>query len=49
MRAENFAQKAIDLARGEGTAAKEVRISKLEGDVRVKRADQFNWEQADRR
>jgi hypothetical protein len=49
MRAENFAQKAIDLARGEGTAAKEVRISKLEGDVRVKRADEFNWEQADRK
>jgi ElaB/YqjD/DUF883 family membrane-anchored ribosome-binding protein len=49
MRAENFAQKAIDLARGDGTAAKEVRISKMEGDVRVKRADQFNWEQADRK
>lgn len=49
MRAENFAQKAIDMARGEGTAAKEVRIYKLEGDVRVKRVDQFDWEQADRK
>src|SRR5262245_27212825 len=49
MRAENFAQKAIDMARGEGTAAKEVRIYKLEGDVRVKRADQFDWEQGDRK
>lgn len=49
MRAENFAQKAIDMARGEGTAAKEVRIYKMEGDVRVKRADEFNWEPADRK
>jgi FecR protein len=49
IRAENFAQKAIDMARGEGTVSKEVRIYRMEGDVRVKRAGEFNWEQADRK
>jgi hypothetical protein len=49
IRSENFSQKAIDLARGEGTASKEVRISHMEGDVRVKRAGEFNWESADRK
>jgi hypothetical protein len=49
IRAENFAQKAIDMARGEGTVSKEVRIYRLEGDVRVKRAGEFNWEEADRK
>jgi len=49
MRSENFSQKAIDMARGEGTASKEVRIYRMEGDVRVKRAGEFNWETADRK
>ena len=49
MRAENFAQKAIDMARGEGAASQEVRIYRIEGDVRVKRAAEFNWEPADRK
>jgi hypothetical protein len=49
IRSENFSQKAIDLARGEGSASKEVRISHMEGDVRVKRAGEFNWESADRK
>ena len=49
IRSENFSQKAIDLARGEGTASKDVRIYHLEGDVRVKRAGEFNWETADRK
>jgi hypothetical protein len=49
MRSENFSQKAIDIARGEGTASKEVRIYHMEGDVRVKRAGEFNWESADRK
>ena len=49
IRAENFFQKAIDLARGEGTAEREVRVSTMEGDVRVKRAGEFNWETADRK
>jgi hypothetical protein len=49
MRSENFSQKAIDMARGEGTASKEVRIYHMEGDVRVKRAGEFNWETADRK
>jgi len=49
MRSENFSQKAIDMARGEGTSSKEVRVYRLEGDVRVKRAGEFNWEAADRK
>ncbi len=49
IRSENFSQKAIDMARGEGAASKEVRIYHLEGDVRVKRAGEFNWESADRK
>lgn len=47
IRSENFSQKAVDLARGERGSSKEVRISHLEGDVRVKRAGEFNWESAD--
>jgi hypothetical protein len=49
MRSENFSQKAIDMARGEGTASKEVRIYKSEGDVRVKRAGEFDWQPVDRK
>lgn len=49
IRAENYAQKAIDMARGEGTADREVRIFRMEGDVRVKRAGEFAWEAADRK
>jgi hypothetical protein len=49
IRSENFSQKAIDLARGEGTESKDVRIYHMEGDVRVKRAGEFNWETADRK
>jgi hypothetical protein len=49
IRSENFSQKAIDMARGEGAASKEVRIYHMEGDVRVKRAGEFNWESADRK
>jgi hypothetical protein len=49
IRSENFSQKAIDLGRGDGTESKDVRIYHLEGDVRVKRAAEFNWESADRK
>ncbi len=49
IRSENFSQKAIDIARGEGTASKDVRIYHMEGDVRVKRAGEFSWESADRK
>jgi hypothetical protein len=49
IRSENFSQKAIDLGRGEGSAMREVRISHMEGDVRVKRAGEFDWETADRK
>jgi hypothetical protein len=49
IRSESFSQKAIDLARGQGTASKEVRISHMEGEVRVKRAGEFDWESADRK
>jgi hypothetical protein len=49
MRSENFSQKAINLGKGEGTESKDVRIYHMEGDVRVKRAGEFNWEAADRK
>lgn len=49
IRAENYAQKAIDLARGEGAADREVKIYKMEGDVRIRRAGEFVWEPADKR
>src|SRR5262245_44403516 len=49
MRSENLSQKAIDMARGEGTTSREVRFYRLEGDIRVKRAGEFNWEAADRK
>jgi hypothetical protein len=49
IRSENFSQKAIDMARGEGTASKEVRIYRSEGDVRVKRAGEFDWQPVDRK
>jgi hypothetical protein len=49
IRSENFSQKAIDMARGEGTASKEVRIYRAEGDVRVKRAGEFDWQPVDRK
>jgi hypothetical protein len=49
MRSENLSQKAIDMARGEATTSHEVRFYRVEGDIRVKRAGEFNWEQADRK
>ncbi|HEX4825215.1 MAG TPA: FecR domain-containing protein [Candidatus Polarisedimenticolaceae bacterium] len=49
IRSENFSQKAIDMARGEGTTAREVRILREEGDVRVKRAGEFDWQPLDRK
>jgi hypothetical protein len=48
MRSESLAQKAIDVARGEGAADREVRLSRMEGDVRVKRIGEFAWEPAER-
>ena len=48
IRAENLAQKAIDMARGEGSSHS-VRFYRLEGDVRVKRQGQFAWDPADRK
>jgi hypothetical protein len=49
IRSQNFSQRAIDLAKGEGPATKEVHVVRMEGDVRVKRAGEFNWEAADRK
>jgi len=49
IRSENLSQKAIDMARGEGTTSKEVRILRAEGDVRVKRAGEFDWQPIDRK
>jgi hypothetical protein len=48
IRSENLSQKAIDMARGERTTAGEVRILKLDGDVRVKKAGEFAWDRLDR-
>jgi len=49
IRSENFSQKAIDIARGEGTTSREVRIFRSVGDVRVKRAGEFDWQPVDRK
>ena len=43
---QNYSQQLIDIGRGEGTVKEEVRIYRLEGDVRVKRAGEFHWESA---
>ena len=43
---QNYAQKVIDMGRGEGATDREVRFYKIEGEVRVKRAGQFHWEDA---
>ncbi len=48
IRSENLSQKAIDMARGENTSSSEVRIYRLEGSVRVKKAGDFAWEPVDR-
>lgn len=47
--AQNYAQKLIDVSRGENTTRGEVRFYKIEGEVRVKRAGQFHWEPADQK
>jgi hypothetical protein len=44
--AQNYAQKIIDMGRGESATQREVRVYKFEGEVRVKRAGQFHWEDA---
>lgn len=49
IRSENLSQKALDLARGQGSGSPEVRFYRIEGDVRVKRAGEFAWEPADRK
>jgi len=47
--AQNYAQKVIDMGRGESATDREVRFYKIEGEVRVKRAGQFHWEDATQR
>ncbi len=49
IRSLNLSQQALSLAVDDGTALQLVRIVRLEGDVRVKRAGEFAWEAADRR
>ena len=44
--AQNYAQKVIDMGRGEGATSREVRFYRIEGEVRVKRAGAFQWEDA---
>lgn len=44
--AQNYAQKVIDMGRGESATDREVRFYKIEGEVRVKRAGEFRWEDA---
>src|SRR6185503_1939174 len=46
MVSQNPAQKVIDIGRGETATDREVRFYKIEGEVRVKRAGQFHWEDA---
>ncbi len=47
--AQNYAQKVIDMGRGESATSREVRFYKIEGEVRVKRAGEFHWEDANLR
>lgn len=43
---QNYSQKLIDIGRGETTTSREVRFYRIEGEVRIKRAGQFHWEDA---
>ena len=43
---QNYSQKMIDIGRGDTTTTREVRFYRIEGEVRVKRAGQFHWEDA---
>ena len=49
MNAENFAIQAMRLAGDEEAAGPVARFAKLEGSVRIKRAGEFSWEQANSR
>src|SRR5262249_34538164 len=44
---QNASQQLIDMGRGEGTTRQEVRVTRIEGDVRIKRAGEFHWEAAE--
>jgi hypothetical protein len=46
IRSENLSSKAIGLARGGDRKQRMVRFYRIEGDVRVKPAGEFSWEQA---
>jgi hypothetical protein len=46
MRSEGFSQRVISAADGEATPQRKVQFSKIEGDVRVKRAGGFSWKNA---
>ena len=45
---ENLSVQAIQMARGDQGGGQTVKLYKIEGDVRVKRAGQFAWEPANR-
>jgi hypothetical protein len=45
---ENLSAQAIRMARGDQGGGQSVKLYKIEGDVRVKRAGQFAWEPASR-
>ena len=46
---QNYSQKLIDLVRGGSGNNREVRFYRIEGEVRVKRAGKFHWEEANLR
>lgn len=49
IRSENLSGQAIGMVRGSGEGAQMVRFFRLEGEVRVKKAGEFSWEQANPR
>jgi hypothetical protein len=46
MRSEKLSARVISIASGEETPSRQVQFSKVEGDVRVKRAGSFSWKSA---
>jgi hypothetical protein len=47
IRSENLSLKALAMARGQDVDERLVRFYRIEGDVRVKKRDEFSWEAAD--
>ena len=47
VRSETFSRRVLSLVEGDGEEEARVRFYKIEGDVRVRRADEFVWRKAD--